>query len=259
MEKKLLNLIDSHCHFSEMAKKEMNTQQIIDECFENGLEACLDIGIATNDIKERIKYKREGVYFAVALYPSFSEKDYIVEVEQLEKNIIDFRSEISVLGECGLDFYWNYADATRQLELLEMQIDLANRYNLPVAIHCREADSLLVDFLSRKKLNQASIIHCFSSDMVFAKKYIDLGFKLSFAGNLTYKKSIEIQEACRAISVKDILVETDSPYLSPQPIRGKLNSPGNIHYTYDFIAQLKGIPTTRLANQVKENFYEIVK
>lgn len=259
MDIKLKNIIDSHCHFNEMVKKGMNSEEIIKTSFANGMEACLDIGIAADDILQRIRFKKDGIYFAAGIYPSYSEGDYSAEVEKLEQNIIDMREDIAVIGECGLDFYRNISDKAAQIDLLDMQIDLANKYDLPVAIHCREAEDVMIDYFSQKKLNKQGIVHCFSSNKDYAKKFVDFGFKISFAGNLTYKKSYDIQEACKFLSLEDILFETDSPYLSPQVVRGTLNSPPNVYYTYEFASELKGVSMEELSESVKANFYNVVK
>ena len=163
-------------------------------------------------------------------------------------------NRLIAIGETGLDWYWNYGTPERQIFLFEKQLELAQKFDLPVIIHNREADKEILDILKKKTPSRGGIIHCFSSDYNFALKCIDLGFFISFAGNITYKKNTIIQEAAKKLPVSSILVETDSPFLSPQQVRELPNTPAFVGYTYKFIAESRGEDINNFIINVKNNF-----
>ena len=140
-----------------------------------------------------------------------------------------------------------------------MQLDIADELNLPVAIHTRNADVKTLEILSSHRNEKRGLIHCFSSGIKTAKAFLDLGFCISFAGNVTYKSSDELRAVAAYTPLECILLETDSPYLSPVPMRGKTNTPLNIEYTYKTIAEIKKISSEELNEIVKENFKRILE
>jgi len=180
-------------------------------------------------------------------------------VDTLEKIIVKKKlpgnfKPITAIGEIGLDWHWNYGTKKQQMELFEAQIQLADKYKLPVLIHNREADQDILNILKQNSLNSRGILHCFSSDYETAVKLIDMGLYISFAGNVSYKKNSVLREVASKIPVESILLETDSPYLSPQQVRGKPNHPGHIAYTYETVADCQNIPLKEFINSIKNNF-----
>lgn len=258
-------IIDSHFHQLEMRKKDMDPELILSSCISKGLSYALDISTNTNFFDERLSFadKFPEVYISAGLSVGKAEEtlaDIDSKLSQLEKQLDDYKEnpKLRALGETGLDWYWNYGDEKKQKYLFESQVMLAEKYSLPVIIHNREADSDILEILSRLKPSKGGIIHCFSSDWSFAEKALDLGFMISFAGNLTYKKTEDMREACRKTPISSILIETDAPFLTPQKVRKYKNHPGFIGYTYDLASELKEIKTEELVCAVGDNFKKIL-
>lgn len=254
-------IIDSHFHLLEMKQKKLNVAQEIQNCKDQGIFAILDVGIDADDLLKRTSYYRQdfNLLFAAGIYPSAVEKaNSIDEIDLLIKTLANQIKNSPIfpvaLGEIGMDFYHRYGSPENQLYLFTRQIELANQLNLPIIIHNRDGDEEILQVLRETPASKQGVVHCFSSTPQIAYQFIDLGYKISFAGNVTYKKAVEIQRTATKIPLSTILIETDSPYLSPQAIRGKLNSPLNVRYIYEFIAQLRNIPMEDLIKQVKENF-----
>lgn len=250
------NTVDSHTHIMEMEKKGLNTKEILQKCFDNGMVSALDVAVNEGNFEERLAYKDlfPGLYFAAGIHPSDTK-----EIEN-QVSIIDSQLKneyVIAVGETGLDFHWDTVPAEKQKEMFAWHIALSNKHKLPLIIHNRLADKDIIEILKSEKAEYFGVIHCFSSNYHFAKKFIDLGFYISFAGNITYKKSEEIREAASKIPFDRILVETDAPYLSPQKMRGKLNHPGNISYTIDCIADLFNKGADETALQTYQNYKEL--
>ena len=259
-------IIDSHFHQLEMKKKDMDPDEILKRCFETGLEYALDISTNTESFNERLEFahKYPQVYISAGLSVEkaiASEIDINRMLSDLERQLDSNKNnpKLIALGETGLDRYWNYGDVKREVHLFESQVMLADKYSLPVVIHNREADNEILDVLERLKPSKGGIIHCFSADWAFASRALDIGFMISFAGNLTYKKTENMREACRKTPDNSILIETDAPYLTPQKVRKYKNHPGFIGYTYELAAELRGVDTEDLVQQVNSNFRKLFK
>ena len=256
-------MIDTHFHSIIMEKKEIDSRSVLLEAFELGLEYAIDIGTEMSDIPKRLKLLSgfKKILFAAGNYPSEVEKDTIPNlIKLLEKMIEKYNipenknHKITAIGEIGLDWHWNYGTKEQQIELFEAQINLANKYNLPVLIHNRDADKEIVEVLRKTRPVVGGILHCFSSDYETAVKILDMGLFISFAGNVTYKKNSSLREVASKIPVNSIFAETDSPYLSPQKVRGKINHPGHIGYTYQTLAECQNIAVQKLIEEIKTNF-----
>ena len=259
-------MIDTHFHGLIMTKKNMDSETVLKEAFDSGLEYAVDIGTQMEDIEERFKLLSgfNNILFAAGNYPSEVEKDSAANlILELENNVIAKNSlskknrRISAIGEIGLDWHWDYGTKKLQIELFEAQIGLANKYKLPVLIHNREADKEIIETIKTTPPSSGGIVHCFSSDYQAAVKFLDLGLSISFAGNVTYKKNISLREVAAQIPEKSIFVETDSPYLSPQKVRGKINHPGHIGFTYETIAECRGTPADEFIISVRDNFLKL--
>ncbi|MDC7226916.1 MAG: TatD family hydrolase [Spirochaetales bacterium] len=249
-------MLDSHFHLFHMKKLEMPYMDLIKHSFDEGLVYALDIGINADNFEDRIKTAAElkGLYTAHGYYPSQCNSDDLEsELEYLEQTLINDNKAVA-LGEIGLDFYHDYGSFELQAELVKRQINIANRLNLPVIIHSRNAEAETLKLLDENRVDRAGIIHCYSYSPETAQQFIDLGYNISFAGNVTYKNAGVIKESAAAVPLDSLLIETDAPYLSPQMVRGKRNHPGHIGYTYSCIAELRGIPLIELIAAVKTNF-----
>ncbi len=160
------------------------------------------------------------------------------------------------IGETGLDYHWCSGDLRWQQNRFATHIQAANDSRLPLIVHTRDAAA---DTLSLLKAGQAhaGVIHCFTEDVAFAKAVLDLGFYVSFSGIVTFKNAQSIQAACQYVPLDRLLVETDAPYLAPVPKRGKINEPAFVHYTAEFIAQLRGESLSTLAEATCANTYRL--
>ena len=163
--------------------------------------------------------------------------------------------KIVAIGEIGLDYYWINDNKDKQKEIFEYQLKLANKYNKPVVVHSREAIQDTYDIL--RKYNLRGSIHCFSSSLEMAKEFIKLGYKIGIGGTLTFKNSKKLQEIVKEIDLNHVLIETDSPYLSPEPFRGKKNKPINVYYVASKIAELKNIDINEVLFITNRNAIEI--
>jgi len=254
------DITDSHFHSLEMLRKGLNPVAVLANAAQTGFAGAVDIGLHPGDLDDRIGLFAdvENVWFSSGLATAAAGNDAWKEDIVLLKEQA-FSGRIIAIGELGLDYHWNYGTPASQMELMNAQLLVARDAGLPVIVHNRDADQDVYDLLKTAALPAGGIMHCFSSNYEYAAACVDLGFMISFAGNVTYKKSDIIQDAAARLPAESILVETDSPYLSPVPLRGKPNTPENIHYTYEFIAALRNIPAADLASQVKRNFYSIFK
>ena len=258
-------IIDSHFHQLEMKKKDLDPDDILKTCFGMGLKYALDVSTNTESFKERLLFaeKYSQIYISAGLSvgkAEASETEINKMLSDLEAQLEEAADnpKLKALGETGLDRYWNHGDNSRETFLFESQVMLAEKFSLPVIIHNREADSEIMDVLEKYKPSKGGIIHCFSTDWDFASRALDIGFVISFAGNLTYKKTEEMREVCRKVPEDSILIETDAPYLTPQKVRKYKNHPGFIGYTYELAAELRGIKTEKLVQQVNSNFRRLL-
>ncbi len=248
-------MIDSHFHTAMMEKKGLDSRKLLGEAMEQGLAGGIDIGVQAGDCGARawlLEFAPQ-IRLAAGLAPAEAEhEDLSPRLELLEADIEKY--SVDAVGEIGVDAYWNYGSPQRQKELFAAEIDIATLHGLPVIIHNREADEALLDVLSSHKPACGGIMHCFSSSYETAKRCIDYGLLISFAGNLSFKKSDELRRAARRLPVESLLVETDSPFLSPEPVRGKPNHPGRVAFVYHYLAELRGIDTASLIDHVRSNY-----
>jgi len=263
-------LTDSHCHLTIIIGKGMALDAIARSLAEGNLEAVVDVSTEAGGFGEReavaqeietsVRLTRPGfrVYLTVGISPSENAYATGSDVRRSQLAMVEENASRSVaIGEIGLEYHWNYGTKEAQRELFEGQLEIASRTGLPVVVHTREADADTASILKGFSLPRAGVIHCFSSDWDFARACLDLGFCLSFAGNLTYKGTEAIREAARRTPADRILVETDSPFLAPVPMRGKTNLPAFVAHTAAFLANLRGEPLAELAETVNRNFSRV--
>ncbi|MDX9801845.1 MAG: TatD family hydrolase [Spirochaetia bacterium] len=262
----LPGMIDSHFHYLEMLKKELDPQALLSECFSAGMSAAVDIATNTANFDKRLDFALgfDNIFITAGLNPGkadreTSEVDEMLKTLELQITGAKEHGRLIALGETGLDWYWNYGTREKQISLFETQVGMAEKYSLPVIIHNRDADEDVLNILKAKKPSSGGIIHCFSSDYNFAASCIDLGFMISFAGNVTYKKNTSLHEAARRIPSSSILAETDAPYLSPRKLRSFPGHPGFVSHTYEFLAETRGEKIGYLTDTVKSNFNRLFR
>jgi len=202
-----------------------------------------------------------GIFYTLGIHPS--SRAEIKDLEYLtaftaESMWTDSAKLLLGIGECGLDYYRMHQTKEMQIRSFEYQIEVAQQHKLPLIIHLREAMDEGLEILKRKNADRG-IMHCFAGDSNTAKKVTDMGFMISFAGNLTYKAAVVLHDAAAYVPLDMLLLETDSPFLAPVPVRGKPNVPQNVQHTYRFIADLKKVPLSRIEDAVTENFLKLVR
>ncbi len=264
----LEGIIDSHFHSDCIQEKGLDARQDLSQAFSEGFEGGIDIGCTSNDLPRRYQLLKDlkdfsKIVLAGAMGPwelgnegdQLSFEQINLRLETLENNLKTYNAQM--LGEIGLDYYWNYATKELQRYLFEAQLKMASKLALPVAIHEREAQLDTIDIISRLTPPKAGIIHCFDGCKELMYKALDLGYYISFAGNLTFKKNQELRQALKLVPQDRLLFETDSPYLTPVPFRGRPNSPRYVLYTYQCASEILGLSLSALSVQVSNNFHAI--
>jgi TatD DNase family protein len=267
-------LTDTHAHLSLVAE-ELGREALAsvlsayarswEEDAREGREPSLllDPGVDSRDLLPRIELIGRGgvlppfIRLAAGLWPSASNlaspEASLASLEASIEGASRAGARLSAIGECGLDYRHMEGSAEAQAALFEVQLELAARLGLPIIVHSREAAAQTLELVSRKRGSSAAIIHCFGYGPAEARAFLDAGFWLSFAGNLTYKGSDSLREACALVPSERFLLETDSPYMNPMPRRGKSATPLDIERTYALAASLRGVGVAELAETVSRN------
>ena len=243
-------LIDTHCHlFFEELKKDL--AGVLSRASDLGVTKFICVGTNVEDSKESydLALNYENIFSTAGVHPHDSEevpKDYLDQIKELLKN-----HKVVALGEIGLDYFKNISDRKIQKKIFREQLELAQEINKPIVFHNRESDDDILKILSEYP-DVVGVSHCFSSSYEVAKKLIDMGFYISFSGNLTFKNS-HLPDVAKKLPISSLLVETDSPFLSPVPYRGKTNEPGRTRFVADYLAQLHNLTINEVADVTTEN------
>ena len=247
-------MIDSHCHLDHEPLLS-NLDDIIKRSKIVGISKVLTICTTLNSfikIKEIIK-RDEMIYGTYGIHPH-EVKNNKVTSGLIIKEITDNKKIIGI-GETGLDFYYNHSEKSEQISSMEEHIEASIKLNIPLIVHSRNAEKETLEIFNNYKNEMMKILmHCFTGSKDFAIKLLDLNAYFSASGIITFKKSFELQETFKFIPLKKILIETDSPFLAPEPNRGKKNEPSFIKYTAEKLAKIKEIHTEELVKATSLNF-----
>lgn len=244
-------IFDTHCHYDDHAFDE-DRDELLGEILgqiSGVIHAAIDIKSSNFGIENSLKY--ETFYTSVGIHPESLEnlsENYIEELENLLKS---GNSKIVAIGEIGLDYHYEGFDKAKQIEVFETQLLLANKYNLPVIVHLRDATEDGMELL--KKHKPKGVLHCFSGSAETAKEVVKLGMYISFTGVLTFKNSKKAKKACEAVPIDRLLLETDCPYMAPEPFRGKRCDSRMIEKTATAMGEIKGVSTEEMLKTAKEN------
>ena len=243
---------DTHCHIYQEYYENLN--EIVNNALKNKVNRLLNNGCDRKSNQEVLNLiaKYQNMYGAIGIHPENVEEYQKEDLSWLEKNL--HNPKIIAIGEIGLDYHYTKENKEKQQHLLEEQLKLAEKYHLPVIIHSREATEDTINTL--KKYKVTGVIHSFSGSLETAKIYIKMGFLLGINGVITFKNS-KLKEVIKEISLDHIILETDSPYLTPEPFRGKKNEPARILDIATFICDLKGVTLTELARITNSNIKRI--
>lgn len=251
-------LIDSHCHINmpELAAK---LPQVFENMAHNKIQLALAISVSRQTYREVLALAETypNVFASVGVHPEEADEDDMTLAELLAAAC---HPKIVGIGEAGLDYHFGAADnaaaLAHQHRRFLTHIEAANTSGLPLIVHTRDAQADTLRLL-REAQAHAGVIHCCTENTDFARAALDMGFYISFSGIVTFKNARDIQATCRYVPLERMLVETDSPYLAPVPKRGKTNEPSFVHYTAEFVAQLRGQSLDVIAEATTDNFYRL--
>lgn len=242
-------MVDTHCHLDSCRDPDPD---LVQRAVAAGVTRMATIGMDGPTTEAALATAREHdeVVVVAGRHPHKTEGFDAAGAEEIERAAAD--PLVRAIGETGLDYFRDYAPRDDQRRAFEAQLDVAGKTGLPVVIHTRTAEQDTFAILAERAAHLTVILHCFSAPERIAE-CVERGYFCSFAGNVTYPKNQELQAAARDLPADRILVETDSPYLSPQPVRGKPNEPANVVSTAGFVADLRGVGYAELESTVEEN------
>ena len=243
-------MIDTHAHLN-IEQYEENIDQIIQNAQKIGVNKIIVVGMDKKTSLKAIQLANQYdmIYATVGIHPSYVDNSNHNELNELYN-----KNKVVAVGEIGLDFYWREDNKKLQEQIFEEQIQKAIKLNLPVIIHTRNSFNETYNIVKKYKNQLRGVFHCFSSNLSDAKKVIDLGFYIGIDGPITFKnKNQNLVEIVKNIDLKHILIETDSPYLTPEPYRGKTNQPANVYYVAKKIAEIKKLSIDEVINTTSNN------
>ena len=259
-----MNLFDSHAHYND-EKFDLDREIVIKETLENGVSNFIVAGYDIESSKKAIEIvkKCEAAYAIIGISPDGVKN--IKNSNDIEKDIYEIRKiiennkKIVAVGEIGLDYYWNKENKELQKEMFIKQIELANSLDLPIVIHTREAINDTLQILKENPVKNRGIFHCCPLNRELVKEALKLGYYISLSGVITFKNAKNADEIIKMIPEDKILIETDSPYLSPEPFRGKRNNCTNVRYVAEKIATVKSKTLEDVAQITNINAKKIFK
>ena len=254
-------IIDSHCHLNYLKLENgLTLEQIIKNAKSSSVDKIITVGVAWNELEEikNIANKFEDVFYSVGVHPSELDT-HQPTAEELIKISNNFKCV--AIGETGLDFFYNDKNTKKQqIDKFVNHITAGKTVKKPVIVHTRSAKQETLEVLKSERVeNCGGILHCFTEDYDMAKKAIDMGMYISFSGILTFKNAKDIQEVAKKLPLDRILIETDAPYLTPTPFRGKPNYPEYVKYVGEFLANLRNEPLNLIQQQTYKNTCEVFK
>lgn len=248
-----MNLFDTHCHLMDKQFAD-DLDEVIKRARAEGVARivvpAVDLDTAHQVI--RIAETYDGIYAAVGIHPE-SAKDvpaaHYDEIERLARH-----EKVVAIGEIGLDYYWDAAPRPEQQAVMARQVEIAQRVELPIIVHNRESTADVIDLLQRMDVAKSGgVMHCFNGSEADAKQCLEMGMYISFGGPVTFKKADDVRAVAATIPDDRILVETDSPYLSPHPFRGKRNEPSRVKLVAEQIAEVRGVTLEAFAEWTTKN------
>ena len=247
-----MELFDSHAHYND-EKFDEDREDLLKEIYDAGVTKIINAGYSVESSQKAIEIAKnhDFMYTTAGISPNDIDdfkKDDLILVEEIAKN-----EKCKAIGEIGLDYYWNQDNKELQKEVFISQIEIANKLDLPIVIHTREAIYDTLEILKQNECIKKGIFHCCPLNVDLVREGLKLGFYISFAGPTTFKNSKNADEIIKMVPNDRMLIETDSPYLSPEPLRGTRNDSRNVKYIAQKIADVKGISVEEVAKATYEN------
>lgn len=250
-------LIDTHTHIDMIESH--TADEIIQLAAENNVKKMIIPGVTpdSDNVIFPLIEKYENCFGMLGVHPSEA-KLYNEEAEEHIEKMLQ-HDKITAIGEIGLDYYWDKTFNDIQQEVFIKQIKLANKHNLPICVHDREAHKDTFDILKEYNKGSEVVLHCYSGSVEFAKECIKEGWYLGLGGVVTFKNAVKMKETAKEIPLEKIVLETDAPYLTPVPFRGKENQPAYVKYVAEEISYIKGIPLDEVAEITSQNAERIYR
>ena len=260
-------LIDTHSHidmeigFNEETNAEVTIEDVIKEMNDYGVKKAIipAVEIATQDKVLELANSDENIFGMVGLFPSEA-KTYTPEFEAKMEEIARNNKKIVAVGEVGLDYYWDKSFVDLQKEVFIKQIKLAKKLHLPLVVHDREAHKDCFDILKEENPQNGVLFHCFSGSVEFMKECVKQGWYIALGGVVTFKNAVKMKDVAREVPLDKLVLETDSPYLTPVPYRGKPNKPAYVKYVAEEIARIREMPIEEITDITTinaERFFKI--
>lgn len=251
-------MIDTHCHLNH---DDLYSRAgfYIEEAKKAGVDTFLVVGwdVKSSEKAVDLANKFDCVYAAVGIHPTDSLKATDRDYDRIESLLQN--SKVIAIGEIGLDFYWNKTveDQKKQIENFLRQIIIANKHKMPILVHSRNADQNMLELLKENKPLYGGIMHCYSSSAESASEYIELGMYISLGGPVTFNNAKKPKNVASSIPLSKLFIETDSPYLSPEPYRGNINVPANAMLVAKEIANLRNVSIETIEESTTKNFEQL--
>lgn len=257
-----MGLFDSHSHLND-EKFDEDREEQIKKIRESGVSNFITAGYSVESSKKALEIakKYDFIYTTAGVSPNDipqTEEELWKQLAEIEKIVEKNKDKICAIGEIGLDYYWNTDNKELQKKAFIEQIKIANKYNLPIVIHTREAVMDTLQILKENKVTKTGVFHCCPQNRELIKEGLKLGFYISFAGPITFKNSKNAEEMINLVPNDRILIETDSPYLAPEPVRGTRNTPANVKYIAQKIADVKDLTLEEVEKITFENTKNIL-
>jgi len=250
-----LGLIDSHAHIQgpEFAQ---DVARVVEQARQAGVEKIIVVGgagdLSSNGAAVALAKSHPGLFATVGMHPHDAKAVSEEDLERLKD--LAQAPEVVAVGETGLDFYYNHSPRQIQMDLFCRFIHMARETELPLVVHDREAHHEVAELLRREGMGELrGVIHCFTGDYEAAKRFLDLGFYLSFSGIITFKNAEALRDVVRRLPLDRMLIETDSPYLAPVPHRGQRNEPAFVRFVAETVARVRGLTLEEVAEAATRN------
>ena len=246
-------MIDSHCHLDHEPLVK-NIEDVLLRSKKEGISKLLTISTTLNGFPKLLEIinKDEMIFGTFGIHPHETNTDQLSKDEIVDK--IKTKDKIIGVGETGLDFYYNNSDKDKQIKSFQNHIDAAVELNMPLIVHSRNAETETYEILKNSDSSLKILMHCFTGSLPFALKLMELNTYFSASGIITFKNSTDLQNTFKEIPLERLLIETDSPFLSPEPMRGKKNEPSFVRYTLKKLSELKNVDFEKLDRITTDNF-----
>ena len=246
-------MIDSHCHLDHEPLVK-NIEDVLLRSKKEGISKLLTISTTLNGFPKLLEIikKDEMIFGTFGIHPHETNIDQLSKDEIVDK--IKTKDKIIGVGETGLDFYYNNSDKDKQIKSFQNHIDAAVELNIPLIVHSRNAEPETYEILKNSDSSLKILMHCFTGSLPFALKLMELNTYFSASGIITFKNSTQLQNTFKEIPLERLLIETDSPFLSPEPMRGKKNEPSFVRYTLKKLSELKNVDFEKLDKITTDNF-----